>query len=429
MEEEEIMEVLVKTMQTLSQKIDEIESRTSYLVATCDVCGIQGHTQNNCQYNTPYYPIQAQYWDGNFHYNAHYHPDQRSQDYPYSDTYNSCWENYPDVSYQNNPPQPEKSSLETAMEAYLSSCAKANDSLTTNMSQSDAQYQQFKAQFEEIQVSPCQAQPPQFKFSQPPQKSNLENILEEFISTQGKKKEDFQTSQKKEDFETIFQEMKAHNKLMENSLAQLAQQVTQFVEMRTQTEIVPMSQIDDATLWSGKKFEESQNKVSNGKIFFDDDDDDFEDLTLIDPYASQEINSIENSFDNNDVDFLDDSFCMLFDEGDNMVLVDVDTDKDIVNPIVVDEIESNLDEIDMNVVKIENVYVSFVDPIWEECVKSNYRHIGDDFSKYFHIPEFLEHHISLTGQFIYLLGYLIGAHIIRLIQIRRYVHLYAFSPH
>lgn len=406
-EEEEHMEALVKIMRALSQKIDEMESRTPYLVPTCEVCGIQGHTQNYCQYNTPYYPNQAQYWDSNFHYNTQYHTDQRPQYNPYSKTYSSRWENYSNFSYQNNPLQPEKSSLETALETYLFSCAPN---------------QQFNDQFEEISVSPCQAQPPQINYSQPPQKSNLGNLVEGFIAAQLSKNVEVETS---------LNEMKAHNKLIENSLAQLAQEVTEFVAVRTQTEKIPMSQFDE-TLWSGKEFKESQNEVSNSKLIFDDyddEDDDFESLTLIDPYASQEINSCENSFDSNEIDFLDDSFCTLFDEGDSMVVVDINLNKDIVIPIVVDEIEPNLDKLDLNDVKIEDMCMSFVDPIWEEFVKSNYSHVGDDFSKYFHMPEILEHHMSLTCQFIYLLGYLIGAHIIRLIRIRRYVHLFAFSPY
>lgn len=111
-----------------------------------------------------------------------------------------------------------------------------------------------------------------------------------------------------------------------------------------------------------------------------------------------------------------------------MVVVDINSNKDIVIPIVVDEIKPNLDKLDLNDVKIEDMCMPIVDPIWEEFVKSNYSHVGDDFSEYFHM-KILEHHMSLTCQFIYLLGYLIGAHIVRLIQIRRYVHLFAFSPY
>ena len=47
----------------------------------------------------------------------------------------------------------------------------------------------------------------------------------------------------------------------------------------------------------------------------------------------------ENSSDSNDANFLDDSFCTLFDEGDNTSVVEIDLNKDIVNSNVVDEIQ------------------------------------------------------------------------------------------
>ena len=66
----------------------------------------------------------------------------------------------------------------------------------------------------------------------------------------------------------------------------------------------------------------------------------------------------ENSSDSNDANFLDDSFCTLFDEGDNTSVVEIDLNKDIVNSNVVDEIESNLDELDSIDVRIENMYMN-----------------------------------------------------------------------
>ena len=139
--------------------------------------------------------------------------------------------------------------------------------------------------------------------------------------------------------------------------------------MRTQTDNEPTSQIDDETWWNGEVVKESTNEVSNSNIIFDDfDDDDFENIIFADPYASQEINLCEKSFDNNDVDFLDDSLCMLFDEGDNISVMEIDLSKDVVKSIVVDEIEPKLNELDSIDVRIENVYMPFVDPIWEDFV-------------------------------------------------------------
>ena len=111
---------------------------------------MQGHTPNFFLFNTPYYPNQR-----------NYNPNQIPQYYLYSETHNASWENYPDFPYQNNLYQPQKSSLETALENFISSYA---------------QDQQFNSQLEEMQVSPSQAQPLQ--------RSNLEILLKKFISTQ-----------------------------------------------------------------------------------------------------------------------------------------------------------------------------------------------------------------------------------------------------
>ena len=170
-EEEESMEALTKAMHSLSRTIDEIKSIPSYLVTTCEVCGMRGHHRNFCQFNTPYYPNQAPYWDGNFDYTTNYNSNQIPQYNPYPSTYNSGGEYYPNFSYQNHSHPPQKSSLETALETFISEFS---------------QNQQFNPQFEEMQVSPCQAQPPEIIYPQPPQKSNLEILLQEFISTREK---------------------------------------------------------------------------------------------------------------------------------------------------------------------------------------------------------------------------------------------------
>ena len=88
-EEEESMEALTKAMHSLSRTIDEIKSIPSYLVTTCEVCGMRGHTRNFCQSNTPYYPNQAPYWDGNFHYTTNYSSNKIPKYNPYPSTYNS----------------------------------------------------------------------------------------------------------------------------------------------------------------------------------------------------------------------------------------------------------------------------------------------------------------------------------------------------
>ena len=42
-EEEEGMEALTKVVHTISRMVDELELRSSYLAATCEVCGMQGN--------------------------------------------------------------------------------------------------------------------------------------------------------------------------------------------------------------------------------------------------------------------------------------------------------------------------------------------------------------------------------------------------
>ncbi|XP_074348690.1 uncharacterized protein LOC141687346 [Apium graveolens] len=43
--------MLNTTMRAMVKKIEQLDSRTSSIVASCDICGIVGHTQNICQFN------------------------------------------------------------------------------------------------------------------------------------------------------------------------------------------------------------------------------------------------------------------------------------------------------------------------------------------------------------------------------------------
>ena len=169
------MEAMIKAMQHYLRQLMNLSlARSSYFIATSEVCGMREHTRNFCQFNAPYYPNEAPYWDDNVDYTTNYNNiipilvhtilvEKTILIFPTKTTHL----------------HPQKSSLETALETFIFSCD---------------QNQQFNPQFEEMQVSPRQAQPPEFNYSQPPQNSNLEILLEEFISTQEKMNKDFKTS-------------------------------------------------------------------------------------------------------------------------------------------------------------------------------------------------------------------------------------------
>ena len=117
--------------------------------------------------------------------NFNLHP----QNNPYSNTYNPDWRNHPNFSYRNNNPIP------------------------PNASQPHPSGFQYRAPYNP---------PPQQQPQQP--KSNLENLMERFIATQSKTNEALgeSVSQLSSKFETVT----THQKMLENQIAQIAQQVS-----------------------------------------------------------------------------------------------------------------------------------------------------------------------------------------------------------
>jgi len=61
----------------------------------CDVCAIQGHIGSECQLGHSFENVIVQQADALYNFN------NRSQNDPYSNTFNSGWRDYPNFSYKN----------------------------------------------------------------------------------------------------------------------------------------------------------------------------------------------------------------------------------------------------------------------------------------------------------------------------------------
>ncbi|KAL2923801.1 DNA damage-inducible protein 1 [Bienertia sinuspersici] len=102
-----LWEMVCRTQQlehflALSHKLDQLQTGSS-MVASCDVCGVQGHPTSNCQFNNSGMSIEQA--------NSLYNTNQKRQFDPYSNTYNEGWKHNPAFSYKNtqnqlNPPIP-----------------------------------------------------------------------------------------------------------------------------------------------------------------------------------------------------------------------------------------------------------------------------------------------------------------------------------
>ncbi|XP_057529858.1 uncharacterized protein LOC130808399 [Amaranthus tricolor] len=102
---------------------------------------------------------------------------------PYSNTYNEGWRHHPSFSYKNP-------------NAYLNPPSYHQPLLTYN------------------QQTPGFQKPPS---QNSPQKSNLESLMENFIATQSKINDDTSSA---------IQQIQAHNKIIDNQMAQMAQQLS-----------------------------------------------------------------------------------------------------------------------------------------------------------------------------------------------------------
>ncbi|XP_010687403.1 uncharacterized protein LOC104901511 [Beta vulgaris subsp. vulgaris] len=99
--------LLTNTVQSLSHKFDHFQVGPS-MVVTCQMCGVQRHAANECQFNNDGMSIEQA--------NALYNSNQRQPFDPYSNTYNEGWKHNPAFSYKNtqaqlNPPPPPRNNF------------------------------------------------------------------------------------------------------------------------------------------------------------------------------------------------------------------------------------------------------------------------------------------------------------------------------
>ena len=184
--------------------------------AICEICGIQGHMAAECQ--TPFPGVE--------HANALHNYGQRPQNNPYSNTFNPGWRNHPNFSYRNNNPIP------------------------PNTSQPQPPGFQYRAPYT---PPPSQPQPP-------PQKSNLESLMEKFITTQIKTNDVLTESVSQ--LTSRVEAISTHQKMMETQIAQIAQQVNHLSRPQGhfpgQPETNPKGQMNAIILRSGKELEGPQ---------------------------------------------------------------------------------------------------------------------------------------------------------------------------
>ena len=85
-------------LEALSKKVESLMViNKSPPSITCDLCKKRGHLSNDCQKGNPF---SLEIEEANFVDNSN-----RQQYNPYSNTYNSCWRDHPNISWggkQNN---------------------------------------------------------------------------------------------------------------------------------------------------------------------------------------------------------------------------------------------------------------------------------------------------------------------------------------
>ncbi|KAL2906850.1 Protein HEG-like protein 1 [Bienertia sinuspersici] len=208
---------LANTVQALSHKFDQFQVGSSMTV-TCQMCGVQGHAANQCQVNNDGMTIEQA--------NALYNSNPKRPYDPYSNTYNEGWKHNPAFSYKNtqaqlNPPPPRNN-----FNAPPGFQARAP----------------FNQQFNQGAIQ----QPPSTQ-----QKSNMEIMMESFLSQQAKRDEKIDNQ---------IQQLQAQSKLLESQVSQLAHQVGQSSKapghFPGNTEQPPKGHINAVTLRSGKELED-----------------------------------------------------------------------------------------------------------------------------------------------------------------------------
>ncbi|XP_021767047.1 uncharacterized protein LOC110731505 [Chenopodium quinoa] len=217
--------LLTSSMQELTSKFDRLQAGTSTSSPeTCQMCNVQGHIAPNCPQNSNDMSIEEA--------NAFYTSNPKRPYDPHSNTYNEGWKNHPNFSYkntqaqQNPPPPPPRNNNYNAPPGF-------------------------------------QPRPPpvQQHIQPPPQKSNLELMLENFITT---------TNDSIQQQNGSIQQLQAQSKLMENQISQLAHQVGQSLKtpgtFPGQTEQPQKGHMNAVTLRSGKQLEDPPIKEPSKEV-------------------------------------------------------------------------------------------------------------------------------------------------------------------
>ena len=178
---QEIHSLKTSKPSTQPMSINALSSMAPMNNPVCEVCGIQGHYGNDCQYNAQN-PQNFQMEQANVF-------QQRQQYNPYSNTYNPGWKDHPNFSYRNNNAQ------------------------NTNVP-NHQQYQQSYQPPPQQQYRPPQGNPPGFQ--RPPQNYAPQANQAAQADNQGDMMKILLQMQ------TKMNQMEIHNKMLETQIAQMA---------------------------------------------------------------------------------------------------------------------------------------------------------------------------------------------------------------
>jgi hypothetical protein len=196
-----------------TQKIESLcvspTATVAAMTPNCEICGVPGHFAINCQLLSETTPDQANYAQGN----------------PYSNAYNSAWRNHPNLPYKNN-----------------------NATFAPSTTPPGFQNQRGAP------AAPTA-----------PIKSNLELMIENFISTQTQQNKEFMnqnihTNELVKHLANKVDAIATHNKMLETQISQVAQQQAAFAApagtFPGQPQPNPKGHVNAITLRSGKELED-----------------------------------------------------------------------------------------------------------------------------------------------------------------------------
>ncbi|XP_020266504.1 uncharacterized protein LOC109841993 [Asparagus officinalis] len=173
---------IASRVDALFQKFDKMNmnSVASNSTTNCEICGINGHSAVECQIgNSPSS-------DAPLSEHVNYMNNFNQKGDPFSNTYNPGWRNHPNLSYKNP-------------------------------SQNPNPHSNFR---------PPVFQAPRLPYPSP-QKSNLESLMENFVSSQNKQNEEFRNQNRimRDAIKNLISKVDSlatHNKMLENQITQVA---------------------------------------------------------------------------------------------------------------------------------------------------------------------------------------------------------------